>query len=233
VVFLTRAHAWQWVLILSLCLCAGSDYRFNDKTSCCNGLFLAVGGFGPFFDESCRPAPTPPAPTPEPTLPKATEAALPVETAAALPVNPAVPGARRRLHTEGGDADMILWGEGTGEGRVAGSASGSGSLLGGRKELQAKASAAVGGSSGRRLLQAELPPFLNVPNSALAGQQQMLIPAEVNVKFYPSTSVLDDVAWAGAALFLATGEEEFLGEAQVRGRVFLVGWKDRGSCTGG
>jgi hypothetical protein len=56
-----------------------------------------------------------------------------------------------------------------------------------------------------------------VPDSALAGQQQMLIPTEVNVKFYPSTSVLDDVAWAGAALFLATGEEEFLGEAQVRG----------------
>jgi hypothetical protein len=62
----------------------------------------------------------------------------------------------------------------------------------------------------------EVSPFLNLPQNVLANQQQRLVNTTVPVKFYPSTSVLDDLSWAGVALFIATGKEQFLGDAQVR-----------------
>jgi hypothetical protein len=68
----------------------------------------------------------------------------------------------------------------------------------------------------------EVSPFLNLPQNVLANQQQRLVNTTVPVKFYPSTSVLDDLSWAGVALFIATGKEQFLGDAQVRGHVSLA-----------
>lgn len=74
----------------------------------------------------------------------------------------------------------------------------------------------------RRLLQTvDVSPFLNLPQNVLAQQQQKLVQTTVPVDFYPSHTVLDDLSWAGVALFLATGQERYLGDAQVRRKVVV------------
>ena len=61
------------------------------------------------------------------------------------------------------------------------------------------------------------PRFLNVPPSAIAAEEERLMDVTKVVQFYPSTSVLDGPGLGRApALFLATNDAQYLGDAQVR-----------------